>query len=193
MSDVYVFPDEPSEVPPSIIALLEDPLILKLGAGIAGDRKKLHRDFGIVLQGETDLGRLAREVDPDSWKGIKGNDGLAKLTAKYLNKKLIKNKKISMSDWSRRLTQVQIDCEYTNDVEFIDSWNMVADAANDCYCALEIYRILEGMRSPDQPKPQRSELRIQGAASSSRSLLSRIGPVKIRDRARKEGRTRTSA
>ncbi|KAG4995627.1 hypothetical protein JHK84_032596 [Glycine max] len=74
--------------------LLEDPTVLKVGAGIDGDAVKVFRDYNISVKGVTDLSFHAnRKLGGDhKW-------GLASLTEKLLSKQLKKPNKIRLGNW----------------------------------------------------------------------------------------------
>ena len=55
--------------PEKLREILVDPAIYKAGVGITGDQLKLHRDFGLVVQGAVDLSVLANTVHKaQRWK-----------------------------------------------------------------------------------------------------------------------------
>lgn len=74
--------------------MLEDPTVLKVGAGIDGDAVKVFRDYNISVKGVTDLSFHAnRKLGGDhKW-------GLASLTEKLLSKQLKKPNKIRLGNW----------------------------------------------------------------------------------------------
>ncbi|PVF99236.1 hypothetical protein CPB86DRAFT_814032 [Serendipita vermifera] len=56
--------DQSTAFPPGLQALLEDPTILKVGAGIRHDVQKLSHDWNVNVQAILDLADFARYVDP---------------------------------------------------------------------------------------------------------------------------------
>ncbi|GAU42065.1 hypothetical protein TSUD_326420 [Trifolium subterraneum] len=84
-----------SGIPQNLQLLLEDPTVLKVGAGIGGDATKVSRDYDISIKGVEDLSFHANQKlggDPHKW-------GLASLTEKLLSKQLKKPSKIRMGNW----------------------------------------------------------------------------------------------
>ncbi|KAG4990047.1 hypothetical protein JHK85_033030 [Glycine max] len=74
--------------------LLEDPTVLKVGAGIDGDAVKVFRDYNISVKGVTDLSFHANRK-----LGVDHKWGLASLTEKLLSKQLKKPNKIRLGNW----------------------------------------------------------------------------------------------
>ncbi|XP_057757696.1 3'-5' exonuclease [Arachis stenosperma] len=84
-----------SGIPKNLQILLEDPLILKVGAGIRGDAAKVFRDYKISVKGLEDLSFHANKKlggSPHHW-------GLASLAEKLLSKQLKKPNKIRLGNW----------------------------------------------------------------------------------------------
>ncbi|KAL4380285.1 hypothetical protein AHAS_Ahas04G0018200 [Arachis hypogaea] len=84
-----------SGIPKNLQILLEDPLILKVGAGIRGDAAKVFRDYKISVKGLEDLSFHANRKlggSPHQW-------GLASLAEKLLSKQLKKPNKIRLGNW----------------------------------------------------------------------------------------------
>ncbi|CAE6416998.1 unnamed protein product [Rhizoctonia solani] len=57
--------------PNSLRDVLENYEIVKAGVGIAGDARKLWRDYGVSLLGAVELSQLARVSDPQRWGDTK--------------------------------------------------------------------------------------------------------------------------
>ncbi|EKM83455.1 hypothetical protein AGABI1DRAFT_32248 [Agaricus bisporus var. burnettii JB137-S8] len=116
------------EFPSKLHEFLVNPNFGKAGAGIQGDTKKLYKDCRADVRNCVDLSLLARTVDNAEWKG-RYNDplGLARMTAAYKDRKLVKGK-ITRSNWENLLTEPQQ--EY---------------AANDAHAGYVIYMRLMSM------------------------------------------------
>ncbi|KAK2443198.1 Werner Syndrome exonuclease [Trifolium repens] len=84
-----------SGIPRNLQLLLEDPTVLKVGAGIGGDATKVSRDYDISIKGVEDLSYHANQ----KLGGGLHKWGLASLTEKLLSKQLKKPSKIRMGNW----------------------------------------------------------------------------------------------
>ncbi|KAJ6577302.1 ribonuclease H-like domain-containing protein [Mycena capillaripes] len=117
--------------PLALQRLLEDPTVPKMGANILTDAKKLFKDYGVMMAGLVELGSLARLADPASTEVFgrgKRIVALAKLVERYLHKKLRKDGDVRVSNWEDpALERNEVQIEY---------------AANDAYCALQVYEHL---------------------------------------------------
>ncbi|KAK7311448.1 hypothetical protein RJT34_09595 [Clitoria ternatea] len=84
-----------SGIPQNLQLLLEDPTVLKVGAGIGGDAVKVSRDYNVSVKGVEDLSFHANQKlggGPFKW-------GLASLAEKLLSKQLKKPSKIRLGNW----------------------------------------------------------------------------------------------
>ena len=100
--------------------LLEAPHIIKAGFGLSDDKKRITYKLGVDLQGVLDLNVVFRE------KGYRKDMGVRGAVAVLFNKRFIKSKKASTSNWANtHLTQAQI-----------------IYAANDAYAAMRVYSAL---------------------------------------------------
>ena len=100
--------------------LLESPAIIKAGFGLGDDRRRIIHKLGVDLQGVLDLNAVFRE------RGYRKDMGVRGAVAVMFNKRFIKSKKASTSNWANeRLSEAQI-----------------IYAANDAYGALRVYRAL---------------------------------------------------
>ena len=100
--------------------LLESPRIIKAGFGLGDDKKRITYKLGVDLQGVLDLNAVFRE------KGYRKDMGVRGAVAVMFNKRFIKSKKASTSNWAyTRLTEAQI-----------------IYAANDAYAAMRVYAAL---------------------------------------------------
>ncbi|KAK7019760.1 hypothetical protein VNI00_017957 [Paramarasmius palmivorus] len=125
--------------PPSLRLLLENPEIVKLGVGIQGDAKLLHRSWNVSMASCIDLSLFARSIDSllfANGLGRYGSStyvgeleaavnprpvqrvfqgrytdglGLATLFLLYRHKSLVKGS-VTTSDWSADLSSEQLDC-----------------------------------------------------------------------------------
>ena len=97
--------------------LLESPDIIKAGFGLGDDRRRITHKLGVDLQGVLDLNVVFRE------RGYRKDVGVRGAVAVMFNKRFIKSKKASTSNWANeRLSEAQI-----------------IYAANDAYGALRVY------------------------------------------------------
>jgi ribonuclease D len=99
--------------PPNLRAVLENPEILKVGAGIEQDVRKLRFDWGVEVKSYLDLSPLALELDP-FWGERAYRRGsmiaLVRLVARYLKRCV--DKEQQCSNWENRdLTESQRTCE----------------------------------------------------------------------------------
>ena len=100
--------------------LLEAPHIIKAGFGLGDDKKRITYKLGVDLQGVLDLNVVFRE------KGYRKDMGVRGAVAVLFNKRFIKSKKASTSNWANpHLTEAQI-----------------IYAANDAYAAMRVYAAL---------------------------------------------------
>lgn len=97
--------------PQSLRALIEDPERIKLGVQIAGDARKLVRDFEHTPRGLLELNNVAKLVDSERYEGKTGLTGLQQLCATYLDRFLSKDSKVRQGKWSSALDKDQIYCE----------------------------------------------------------------------------------
>ncbi|TCD69748.1 hypothetical protein EIP91_006284 [Steccherinum ochraceum] len=113
--------------PPKLKELIESPQIVKTGANIANDGRKLFRDFGILAANLVELGGLGRQADP-AFAQKRNIVALATIVQTYTGKALNKGP-VRSSDWEHApLTPEQL--EY---------------AANDAHCAITVYNKLMKM------------------------------------------------
>lgn len=86
----------------------------KLGVQVAGDGKKLVRDFTFAddehPKGLLELSWIARKVDPLVTGPGSQLISLAKLSKMYLGHELDKGA-VRISDWSKELSKAQRECE----------------------------------------------------------------------------------
>ncbi|MES2413315.1 MAG: 3'-5' exonuclease [Pseudomonadota bacterium] len=100
--------------------LLESPAVIKAGFGLGDDRRRIIHKLGVDLQGVLELNVVFRE------RGYRKDMGVRGAVAVLFNKRFIKSKKASTSNWANeKLSEAQI-----------------VYAANDAWAALRVYRAL---------------------------------------------------
>ena len=116
----WIFQLEDAVCRSAVGALLESPNIVKAGFGLGDDKKRITYKLGVDLQGVLDLNAVFRE------KGYRKDMGVRGAVAVLFNKRFIKSKKASTSNWANpHLTEAQI-----------------IYAANDAYAAMRVYAAL---------------------------------------------------
>ncbi|KAJ7117286.1 hypothetical protein C8R46DRAFT_1152442 [Mycena filopes] len=122
--------------------ILEDPSVPKMGANILNDAKKLFTNYGVMLRGLVELGALARQADPACaeskiWGNGKKIVALAKLVERYLQKKLLKEADVRLSNWENpalEKQQAMLECLSRR----------FPMRSNDVYCGLEALATTNG-------------------------------------------------
>ena len=116
----WIFQLEDAQCRRAVGELLEAPNIIKAGFGLGDDKKRITYKLGVDLQGVLDLNAVFRE------KGYRKDMGVRGAVAVLFNKRFIKSKKASTSNWANtHLTEAQI-----------------IYAANDAYAAMRVYEAL---------------------------------------------------
>lgn len=116
----WIFQLEDAECRRAVGLLLEAPGIIKAGFGLGDDKKRITCKLGVDLQGVLDLNTVFRA------EGYRKNMGVRGAVAVLFNKRFIKSKKASTSNWANpHLTEAQI-----------------IYAANDAYAAMRVYETL---------------------------------------------------
>lgn len=116
----WIFQLTDAECRRAVGLLLESPAIIKAGFGLGDDRRRIIHKLGVDLQGVLDLNVVFRE------RGYRKDMGVRGAVAVMFNKRFIKSKKASTSNWANvRLSEAQI-----------------IYAANDAYGALRVYKAL---------------------------------------------------
>lgn len=109
-----MFCDLTVDLPPKAIEILQNPSIYKLGVQINGDGQKILRErprsFPVGIASLLELSHLARKADPMGTGPGRVLIALAKLVARYLQKRLPKGS-VRSSNWSLALSEEQIECE----------------------------------------------------------------------------------
>ena len=116
-SKAWIFQLEDAECRRVVGLLLESPHIIKAGFGLGDDKKRITYKLGVDLQGVLDLNAVFRE------QGYRKDMGVRGAVAVLFNKRFIKSKKASTSNWANPcLSEAQL-----------------VYAANDAYAAMRVY------------------------------------------------------
>ncbi|MDB5929686.1 MAG: 3-5 exonuclease [Polaromonas sp.] len=116
----YIFQLEDIECRRAIGLLLEDSQVIKAGFGLGDDRRRIIHKLGVDLQGVLDLNTVFRE------RGYRKDMGVRGAVAVLFNRRFIKSKKATTSNWANaHLSEAQL-----------------IYAANDAYAALRVYLAL---------------------------------------------------
>lgn len=116
----WIFQLEDAECRRVVGLLLEAPHIIKAGFGLGDDKKRITYKLGVDLQGVLDLNPVFRA------KGYRKDMGVRGAVAVLFNKRFIKSKKASTSNWAN---------PHLTDAQMIYS-------ANDAYAAMRVYAAL---------------------------------------------------
>ena len=117
----WIFQLEDADCRRVVGMLLESPQIIKAGFGLGDDKKRITYKLGVDLQGVLDLNTVFRE------QGYRKDMGVRGAVAVLFNKRFIKSKKTSTSNWANaQLTDAQL-----------------VYAANDAYAAMRVYAALK--------------------------------------------------
>lgn len=116
----YIFQAHVTESHPAIIELLNSPSITKIGFGLGGDLSQISNRFGLRPQAIVDLDRSFRKI------GYRNSIGAKTAVAMLFQRKLLKSKSVTTSNWGEpQLSDRQL-----------------VYAANDAYAALMVHRAL---------------------------------------------------
>ena len=117
----WIFQLEDADCRRVVGMLLESPQIIKAGFGLGDDKKRITYKLGVDLQGVLDLNTVFRG------QGYRKDMGVRGAVAVLFNKRFIKSKKTSTSNWANaQLTDAQL-----------------VYAANDAYAAMRVYAALK--------------------------------------------------
>ena len=117
LQKAWIFQLEDAQCRRAVGQLLESPGIVKAGFGLGDDKKRITYKLGVDLQGVLDLNAVFRA------KGYRKDMGVRGAVAVLFNKRFVKSKKASTSNWANpQLTEAQI-----------------IYAANDAYAAMRVY------------------------------------------------------
>ncbi|ABE44653.1 3'-5' exonuclease [Polaromonas sp. JS666] len=121
LEKAYIFQLQDADCRRAVAMLMESPAIIKAGFGLGDDRRRLISKFGVDPQGVLDLNTVFRK------KGYRKDMGVRGAVAVVFNKRFIKSRKATTSNWANsKLSDAQI-----------------IYAANDAYAALRVFMALE--------------------------------------------------
>ena len=113
----WIFQLQDAECRRALAGLLESPAIVKAGFGLGDDRRRITSKLDVDLQGVLDLNTVFRE------RGYRKDMGVRGAVAVLFNRRFIKSRKATTSNWANaRLTEAQI-----------------IYAANDAYAAMRVF------------------------------------------------------
>ncbi|WP_293604007.1 3'-5' exonuclease [Polaromonas sp. UBA4122] len=116
----YIFQLEDADCRRAVALLLEAHSIIKAGFGLGDDRRRITAKLGVDPQGVLDLNTVFRT------RGYRKDMGVRGAVAVMFNKRFIKSRKATTSNWANaRLSEAQ-----------------VIYAANDAYAALRVFKEL---------------------------------------------------
>lgn len=129
LEKAFIFQAHYSESHPVIIELLQSAELTKIGFGLGGDLHQISNRFGIRPAAIVDLDRSFRK------QGYRNAVGAKSAIAMFFNRKLLKSKSVTTSNWAaKNLTERQL-----------------LYAANDAYAAIKIFHAL---RAAPQETPE---------------------------------------
>jgi len=115
------------ETHPVIIELLRAPGLSKIGFGLGGDLSQIADRFGLRPAAIVDLDRTFKKL------GYRNAVGAKSAVAMLFNRKLLKSKSVTTSNWAaRELSERQL-----------------LYAANDAFAAIQVYHALQEQRPPE--------------------------------------------
>lgn len=121
LDHAYIFLAAHGETHPVILRLLAAPELVKIGFGLDGDLRQIFGRFGIRPAAIVDLGRTFRKL------GYRNAVGAKTAVAILFDRRLLKSKSVTTSNWAaRELTERQL-----------------CYAANDSYAAIRCYHALQ--------------------------------------------------
>ena len=121
LNKAFIFQSECVESHPVIFELLQSPLLTKIGFGLGGDLHQISNRFGIHPAAVVDLDRSFKKL------GYRNSVGAKSAIAMYFNRKLLKSKSVTTSNWAARVL----------------SDRQLLYAANDAYAAIRIFHALQ--------------------------------------------------
>ncbi|MEI7908960.1 MAG: 3'-5' exonuclease [Verrucomicrobiota bacterium] len=126
LDKAYIFQSCFGETHPVIIELLRAPGLAKIGFGLGGDLSQIANRFGLRPAAIVDLDRTFKKL------GYRNAVGAKSAIAMLFNRKLLKSKSVTTSNWAARdLTERQL-----------------LYAANDAYAAIQVYHALQESPPP---------------------------------------------
>ncbi len=149
LEKAFIFQSYFVESHPAIIELLQSPDLTKIGFGLGGDLQQISNRFGIRPSGIVDLDRSFRQL------GYRNAVGAKSAIAMFFNRKLLKSKSVTTSNWAaRELSERQL-----------------LYAANDAYAAIRVFHALRGEPAND---PQSSAVAAGNEKTPHRRRMSEI-------------------
>jgi ribonuclease D len=125
LEKAYIFQSHFVESHPVIIEALKSPDLTKIGFGLGGDLHQISNRFGIRPASIIDLDRSFKQL------GYRNAVGAKSAIAMFFQRKLLKSKSVTTSNWAaHELTERQL-----------------LYAANDAYAAIRIYHALREEKS----------------------------------------------
>ena len=116
----YIFQLEDAECRRAVALLLEADQVIKAGFGLGDDRRRIIHKLGVDPLGVLDLNTVFRE------RGYRKDMGVRGAVAVMFNKRFIKSRKATTSNWANaHLSEAQL-----------------VYAANDAYAALRVFQAL---------------------------------------------------
>ncbi|MEO0017228.1 MAG: hypothetical protein RLZZ522_511 [Verrucomicrobiota bacterium] len=129
LDHAYIFLSAHAETHPAIMHLLGSPELVKAGFGLNGDLRQIADRFGIRPAAVEDIDRTFRKL------GYRNTVGAKSAVAILFERRLLKSKSVTTSNWAaRELTERQL-----------------CYAANDAYAAIRCYYALQ--ESAARPDP----------------------------------------
>lgn len=117
----YIFQAHCVESHPAIMELLRSTELTKIGFGLGGDLHQISQRFGIKPGSIVDLDRSFKQL------GYRNAVGAKSAVAMLFNRRFLKSKSVTTSNWAlRELTERQL-----------------LYAANDAYAALKVFHALQ--------------------------------------------------
>jgi len=127
LDKAFIFQSCFGETHPVIIELLRANDLSKIGFGLGGDLSQIAERFGLRPSAIVDLDRSFKQL------GYRNAVGAKSAVAMLFNRKLLKSKSVTTSNWAaRELSERQL-----------------LYAANDAYAAIRVYRALQEPRPPE--------------------------------------------
>ena len=120
MEKAFIFQSDCVESHPVILELLQSSELTKIGFGLGGDLRQISNRFGIHPAAVVDLDRSFKKL------GYRNSVGAKSAIAMCFNRKLLKSKSVTTSNWAARVL----------------SERQLLYAANDAYAAIRIYHAL---------------------------------------------------
>ena len=116
----YIFQLEDAECRRAVALLLETDRVVKAGFGLGDDRRRIIHKLGVDPQGVLDLNTVFKE------RGYRKDMGVRGAVAVLFNRRFIKSRKATTSNWANVHLQE----------------SQLIYAANDAYAALRVYQAL---------------------------------------------------